>query len=817
MKSALILFGLALSLAHAAESLTVIHDPEQATQDSLRKVRATKSDTLKLDSADQLTADRNSPDTVEYSSVDMQYDFPNQTFNLNEKALIKYRGANLSGDTIWFDQANQVLQASGEPILKDPKNPPLSGYRMKYNMKSRIGQIFWGSSFRDNQRFNGEDIRRLPDGRLQLARGDFSTCNDTVDEHYFFYCRRMVVKPKEDIVASPVVLNIADVPVAVLPIMVAPLKSGRRSGILTPKFGGDQSQGFFLSNLGVFWAINDYMDATLKSDIMEGQQAQFEKSSADAKFEYKELYVVDGNVEGKAYLQNLNLANSGWDIHFQHNQNLRPDNKSTLSGSGSFVSSQTLRQTNGLDQATVLDQQANANMTWNRIFTGGRTLTLRVDQSDNLVTGSISRNLPDAVFRSSGPLFPFIESDVSSTPGFFEKFNYSFNEHFNKYFAQARDSLDHTDTNRTWVGNSATADFDWSGQLLSVLNIKPALHVRNDWSGERYINPHDSLNKAIVWDGYPQDGQSGEFFNSYSASVNMDTKLYGIWRPEWGRFVGVRHTITPGVSYTYAPKLDTNFEFVPQPQLSQAPYQGKSKTVGFSLNNDFDLKYLSFKDSGTSDGSANLRVLNTRTSASYNFAKDSLQWSNIASSFGLQVIPDYVFTVSTQHSFYHPFSDQPNLAQAPELESWSYELSRSFHWTGKFNAGIMRAEKEEPDTRPWDAGFDYRYTFSSSRVGKALFQDQITHSSNISLSIQPTRKWKMTYTTQYDYNAGRFAMHQFNFQRDLHCWSMTFRWTPIGPAAGWNFSIFVTELPDIKLQSSDTKTSTTSTTTSTLK
>ena len=71
----------------------------------------------------------------------------------------------------------------------------------------------------------------------------------------------MVVKPKETITARPVVLNIADVPVAVLPMIVAPLKSGRKSGLLTPKFGGDQVQGYYMSNLGFYYAPNDYWDA----------------------------------------------------------------------------------------------------------------------------------------------------------------------------------------------------------------------------------------------------------------------------------------------------------------------------------------------------------------------------------------------------------------------------------------------------------------------------------------------------------------------------------------------------------------------------
>jgi lipopolysaccharide assembly outer membrane protein LptD (OstA) len=313
----------ALSWAQTGALTGVVQDPTDTVA---------LSDTLNTDSLDLLTLEREGPDTVEYSAVDLQYDFPSQTFNLNNKALIKYRGISLTGDTIWFDQGNQVLQASGRPVLNDPRNPPLSGYRMKYNMNNKIGQVFYGSSYRDNQRFNGMDIRRLPDTRLQLARGDFSTCNDSTHQHFYFYSRRMVVTPKENVVAAPVVLNIADVPVAVLPLLVSPLKTGKRSGLLAPKFGGDQQQGFYLTNIGVYWAISDYMDATLSGDIIEGSAARFEKSSLRAAYNYKKMYVLDGNVTGQAYLNEFDLGNSGWDVHFKHKQNLRPDEKSVLRG-----------------------------------------------------------------------------------------------------------------------------------------------------------------------------------------------------------------------------------------------------------------------------------------------------------------------------------------------------------------------------------------------------------------------------------------------------------------------------------------------------
>ena len=152
--------------------------------------------------------DTSGVDTIEYHAIDLVYDVENSTFNLNNSAQLKYRTATLDADTILFDQENSMLVATGEPILRETKNPSLSGMRLKYNMKSRVGEIYYATTYQDNQQLNGMEVRRLPDTRIQIARGDFSTCNDSTHQHFYFYGRRMVVKPKETITARPVVLNI---------------------------------------------------------------------------------------------------------------------------------------------------------------------------------------------------------------------------------------------------------------------------------------------------------------------------------------------------------------------------------------------------------------------------------------------------------------------------------------------------------------------------------------------------------------------------------------------------------------------------------
>lgn len=792
---------------------------QELTRFELEEREQVEEDTTEVDWMNDTTG----TDTIEYRAVDLEYNVETATFNLNNSAQLKYRTATLDADTIMFDQENAVLMASGDPVLRETKNPSLSGMRLKYNMKSRIGEIYYATTYQDNQQLNGMEVRRLPDQRIQIARGDFSTCNDSTHQHFYFYGRRMVVKPKETITARPVVLNIADVPVAVLPMIVAPLKSGRKSGILTPKFGGDQKQGYYMSNLGFYYAPNDYWDATVKGDIIEGEEARFERSTLTGEVRYRKRYVLDGNISYTSYLEEFDFGNSGYDIRFSHNQNLTPDGKHTLSGSGSFVSSQSVRKDNALDAETILNQQANAQLTYSGKFGTNKSLTVKASQQHNLVTDLMERQIPDVQYRMSGQLFEFevdedeIAAEDGSIQSYLEKFNYSFNNRFNYYTRRAQDTINETDTTAQYVGYTGTYSLDYSGHLFDVINLTPRATFTGYWTGTGWINPEDSLKyrKRYLLD--PEHDDYGQFAYNHNYSITADTKLYGIWVPEIGRFTGVRHVLSPSVSYTYAPEIDTVKKFAPHPLLGQTPYQTKQKTVGFGLNNDFDIKYLKvagYKPDTTKGDTAKAvedqygtrRLLTTRHNVSYNFAADSLNFSDITSSFGFQILPDYLFTINTRHSFYHKYTEEPNKVQVPELTYWGYDFSKHFSWSGEFNGGLP-SQMEKYEMLKWTFGLDYSYSFSSSRVSRDLFQDQVTHSTGISASLQPTRNWEMTYSTRYNYNEGRFVTHSFTFNRVLHCWQLDFSWTPTGPAAGWSFSIYVRDLPDLKLNAGSTETS----------
>jgi hypothetical protein len=91
-------------------------------------------------------------------------------------------------------------------------------------------------------------------------------------QHYHFGAREVKVVRNNVLVARDVTLNFADVPVFWLPFMVQSLAQGRRTGILMPRFGINDiartstRHSRRIEDVGMFWAINDYMGAEVAMD-----------------------------------------------------------------------------------------------------------------------------------------------------------------------------------------------------------------------------------------------------------------------------------------------------------------------------------------------------------------------------------------------------------------------------------------------------------------------------------------------------------------------------------------------------------------------
>ncbi|HLP40186.1 MAG TPA: putative LPS assembly protein LptD, partial [Fibrobacteria bacterium] len=345
-----------------------------------------------------------------------------------------------------------------------------------------------------------------------------------------------------------------------------------------------------------------------------------------------------------------------------------------------------------------------------------------------------------------------------------------------------------------------------------------------------------------AWD--PGAGDLGEYFPSFSTSLSADTRIYGIAQAEngpwFGTVRGLRHTVIPSVGFTYAPEIDSNPRLIPNPRIGGPVYQAEQRTVNLSLGNEVSLKLAGKDTAGAEAGAAGgnaasggaakkgptYNLATTSSTLNYNFAAPVREWSDLSSSITLYPTPNIPFTLSATHSLYDDFAGEGARDEltSPILKSYSFGWRRGLEAGGDFSSGArVRDSRGFPrptfEHTPWSASLNYSFSFSSTRVGGGdedplsrffgvggTFRQTRTHSANGSLKLNPTAGWQMAYDTDYDFSLGRFSRHAFSFHRTLHCWVMDFRWNPVGISEGWSFVIRITELPDIKLESSDTQT-----------
>lgn len=787
-------------------------------------------------------------DTVSYSASRIRY--RNDRFSLSDKALLTYKGSSMVADSIVYYSKDNIVEAMGAPLITDPANPPILGYRMRYNLKTKVGEIYYGSSRKGNQSFNGVEVRRQKDGDIYIARGDFSTC-DLPYKHYYFYSRRMILEPKAKVLSGPIVMDIAEVPVAVLPMMVMPLGTGRRSGLLQPKIGGDQSQGFYMNGLGYYWAISEYMDYMVSGDLIEGESGTFDRTNINTLYRYNVRYLLNGSLGGKYYISEFDPGNAGWSATYANDWSITPDGKQTLKGSGTFQSDRSVVSRNAFQEEDKIKQTANADLGYERRFDRlGAGLIAGFNQEYNLSSGLLNRTLPNVTFHMGGPLIPEKEVDEEDGPRpalaedpWFRKVEWTYNTRGNVHYVRnpAVTAGAAGDTN-TYVGYADALSLFGKFSTLQYFNLSPSANFGQLWSLDSK-DPSSPGGKRTAWD--PAAGDLGEYFPTFNTALSLDTRIYGIAqagdKPWFGTVQGIRHTIVPTVGFTYAPEIDSNPRFVPNPRLGGTAFQAEQRTVNLSVGNEVDMK-LGGDSTSSAPGAAPAgpgaatgaqaagsrksepyKLGSSNSSVSYNFASKIREWSDINSSFTVYLTRNVPFTIGAVHRLYDDYAENRNHLTTPILQRYDFGWRKGLQVGGNFNSGLRILDtRGYPSPRfeqtPWSADMNYSFQFSSNRVGGdgsgplarfvgagGTFQHTRSHTAGGSLKLNPTKGWQMSYDTDYNFSEGRFSRHSFTFNRILHCWDMNFRWNPVGISEGWNFVIRITDLPDVKLESSDSK------------
>lgn len=285
------------------------------------------------------------------------------------------------------------------------------------------------------------------------------------------------------------------------------------------------------------------------------------------------------------------------------------------------------------------------------------------------------------------------------------------------------------------------------------------------------------------------------------------------------------------------------------------PSRGKQGGIGFNFDNNVEMKV------GTDNDSTKIVSLidNLNINFSYNMVADSLKWSDINASLRLKL--SKTLTINLNATF-DPYTytydektdrgikvDKLRISQGKgfgRLSRTGYSVSPSINQDtfkklfGKGSSSNSESDKknetdseedEDDENKPrkslfakdddggeydadgyikneikWNVNFNYSmsYGYDYARFSRENleYKRKLTHNLSFSGAIQPTKNWSFNFTSSYDFETKEIVYMNCTLSRNLHCWTLSASFIPIGPYTSYYVSLRVNSsvLQDLKYE-----------------
>ena len=323
-------------------------------------------------------------------------------------ALMKregYHPVRYQGDTVRFEAKSRALSLTGKPAAIDREETILVGHSVVYNDSTQIvvahpaaaggDTVFLRSPeqadiiVRDTIRYDiasgrgiisgfstaveqGENWRvsgargavvsdtTVQGGRIFFVHdGAITSCQDSVP-HYHFQARDIKYVQKNLLVIRPAVLYIGDVPVLWLPFIFQDARSGRRSGLLTPRFGiaelirNSSNYHRSLENLGYYFNMGNFADAQAWFDWRSGSNGDafdpgYVRFNGETRYRIVNRF-LQGRLSTSYLAQRDGVRNLA--VSLQHEQSFNQNRR--FSANINWVQNTRLQRQNANDPAAVV-------------------------------------------------------------------------------------------------------------------------------------------------------------------------------------------------------------------------------------------------------------------------------------------------------------------------------------------------------------------------------------------------------------------------------------------------------------------------------
>jgi hypothetical protein len=656
-----------------------------------------------------------------------------------------------------------------------------------------------------------DSIKGANDANYYFTNGTVTACDDSIPDYYFK--ANEIKRTGSFVVARPAILYIGDVPVMWLPFMFQDIRTGRRSGIIAPNVGvsdfirNSKSYRRNVEGLGYYFAISDYLDSQVsldwRSSAGEAQLGDIGYVRYNGEFRY---HWLDRFVSGNLALSHTTTSGqTNTAISWGHQQSFTRN--SSLTTNFNYVTStqlQTQTTVNPYSQLATIASQANyqqkfgpasmslgasqkqypgrtqldrnfptlsittaplnlgSALTWTPNFSYAATQSTGIDQPTPLglllrlgkspVTGL------DTVFSDTLKRSAYTSNLTFDSPltifGYSLGNSFSLNSALNNFPEReiVTDVLTGVETERIYA-QTYHNEFNWTPQFTlpslgrNNFNLTPSATIAKVDAGALAVR-NERTRGQWVWQSFRP-----------SFGLSASPTLFGLFSG-FGPYQRFRHSISPTISYSYAPAGDVSNEYlaaVGRTKFNRTTgdttgYLGAlaQSSLSFGLSTNIEGKLKSKNDSNPESGDK-VKLLSVNfTSLNYDFERARFTHSAIrgltTTDFGYTVRSDLLpgFDLGVDYSLF----DAPTVSDSAKFSPFRTRITSAFSISNKSNPFAILTRIFGRAVPPTDASTDRNQPPPDDPMARQIASQPVAGRGARTASFLPqaTQGWRASFT-----------------------------------------------------------------------
>ena len=568
------------------------------------------------------------------------------------RAVVQRDSTMLVADSIAYSDSLKMIRAKGDTIImRDPNQSSdvIGRGELTYDVGRREGRTRDFSTVANS----GEDWKveahraaftsdsTNNESTVYGRDGLITSCLDSVP-HYHFLAKELKRVSGRTIVARPAILYVQGVPVMWLPFIFQDIRTGRRSGILTPRVGfaelvrNSPTYRRTTENLGYYFALNDYIDAQVSMDWRSSARATLQDpgwTRLNGELRYRWL---DRFMSGSLALSRntLSTGSNNTAVSWSHAQEF--SSQTRLNSNLNYVTStQVQRQTIINPYAAIATIASQLNLVRQQ---GPFTVNLGGTQRQYPGRDQVDRTFPSLNVASKplelgkwflmNPSFQYTTQqslNLDATGDFAYRYvntgggldslrlkrdqsstNVTLGTPFKIFDFQVQNGFRFSNVIRDYpqiitvrdpADTSARIDRVYAGTFDSAFDFDVGVGLPQFFAGTWNVGPSVTAAnvdpKGFAIRTHLSNGQWVTQSKRLSYGVSVSPTLFHLY-PGFGRVQRFRHAITPTLSYSYSPSATVSDEFLAATNQVANGYLGalaqNRLTLGFSTNIEAKLR-----------------------------------------------------------------------------------------------------------------------------------------------------------------------------------------------------------------------------------